>query len=145
MDQFIEFVGNNWELFLALAVTLGLLLHNLLGEKLAGYKSVEPTEAIQLMNSQDAIIIDVRTDSERKEGHIPNSTHIPLGEFKKRMKELEGDKTRHIVCSCRSGHRSASACSQLKKNGFENIYNLRGGILAWQSANLPTSKKSKGK
>ncbi|MGD2084341.1 MAG: rhodanese-like domain-containing protein, partial [Chromatiales bacterium] len=54
---------------------------------------------------------------------------------------LKKFKNRPIVVSCRSGAQSATACRQLRKEGFERVYNLHGGILAWESANLPVSHK----
>ncbi len=141
MQLFSEFAANHWELFLALALILGLLLKSLFGEKLQGYQSVDPIEAIGLINHQDAVVLDVRTDKEYSQGHILNSIHMPLGSLKNRMTELEKHKRKHIIVGCRSGQRSAGACGQLRKQGFEHVYNLRGGLMGWQNANLPLTKK----
>ena len=141
MEQLIEFATKHWELSLAFAVTVGMLVHNLFGEKWKGYHSVDPVEAINLINHKDAIFVDVRTDRERTQGHVLNSKHIPLNVLKGRIHELEKHKGKHVVVSCRSGHRSSHACGQLRKNGFEHVYNLRGGMLAWQNANLPVTTK----
>ena len=141
MEQLIEFATRHWELSLAFLVTVGMLVHNLFGEKRSSYQSVDPVEAINLINHKDALFIDVRSDRERTGGHVLNSTHIPVNALKGRIHELEKHKNRHVIVGCRSGHRSSHACGQLRKNGFEHVYNLRGGMLAWQDAHLPTSKK----
>jgi len=140
MQQFGEFFVNHWDLFLALFVTIGLIIYSHFRASLRGYQDVPPLEAVQLINHEDAVLVDVREDSEYTAGHVQDSIHIPLGKLKERLGELEAYKNRAVVVSCRSGHRSASACGLLRKQGFEKVYNLRGGILAWESANLPVSK-----
>ncbi len=141
MSQYIEFATNHWMLVVAFAVVAGLLLVNIFGQSLQSFKSASPTEATLLINREDALVLDVREDNEYKTGHIVNSVHIPLGRFKDRLSELDKYKGKPIVVACRSGHRSGQACSLLKKGGHENIYNLRGGVMAWESANLPLQKK----
>ena len=141
MSQYIEFATNHWMLVVALVVVTVLLLINIFGQSLQGYKSASPTDATLLINRDDALILDVREDKEYQTGHIVNSVHIPLGMMKNRIGELDKYKGKPIVVACRSGHRSGQACSLLKKGGHENIYNLRGGVMAWESANLPLQKK----
>lgn len=141
MDQFLEFAGNHWELFLALGVTLVLLYFNLAGHALRGYRRASPMEATQLINREDAVVVDVREDNEFKQGHILGAIHVPLGFLDKRIDDLEKYKDRPVIVSCRSGQRSARAASVLKKNGFETVYNLDGGLAAWQNASLPVTKK----
>ncbi|MDH5570703.1 MAG: rhodanese-like domain-containing protein [Gammaproteobacteria bacterium] len=141
MDVYITFVSNNLLLFVALIVISSMLLFNLFGARLRGYQSASPTEAIRMINHDDAIVLDVREDSEFNTGHILNSVHIPQGHLKARLAELEKHKGKPIIIGCRSGHRSAKACAVLKKEGFDTVYNLAGGVMAWQSANLPLIKK----
>ena len=141
MEQLIEFTTRNWELSLAFVATVAMLVYNLFGEKWKGYRSIDPVEAINLINHDDALFLDVRSDKERSPGHVLNSRHIPLNALKTRIHELEKFKSRPVVIGCRSGHRSSHACGQLRKHGFEHVYNLRGGMLAWQNANLPVTTK----
>lgn len=145
MPKLIEFVINHWDLFLALAIILLMMFSGTLGSRLRGYKPITALEAVQLLNHDNAVLIDVREDSEFKEGHIIDARHIPLGKLGERMTELEPFREQPIVVNCRSGHRSAGACARLRKNGFQTVYNLKGGIMAWQSAGLPLQKPSKGK
>lgn len=141
MGRILEFATTHWELSLAFAVTVGLLIHNLFGEKWKSYPTIDPVEAIHLINHREALFLDVRSERERAQGFILNSIHIPLDSLKGRLQELEKHKDKHIVVGCRSGHRSSHACGQLHKNGFAHVYNLRGGMLAWQNANLPVTTK----
>lgn len=145
MSQFLEFASNHWDLFLALAIILFMMFSGGLGGRLRGYKEVGPTESVQILNHDGAVMLDVREDGEYQSGHILESLHIPLGKLNERLAELENFRQKPIIVSCRSGHRSASACAKLRKNGFENVYNLKGGVMAWQNAGLPLQKPGKKK
>lgn len=140
MEQILTFAGNHWQLVAALFIILAMLAGSTFVGAVRGIKSVSPTEAIQLMNHDNAIVVDVRESNEYGGGHVINSIHIPLGGLDKRVAELEKHKSTPIVVTCRSGHRSMGACGILRKHGFESVYNLKGGIMAWQTASLPLRK-----
>jgi rhodanese-related sulfurtransferase len=142
LAQVIEFIGNHPILFLAFFGTLGLLIASEVSRRLSGIRSVGPLEATQLSNRENAVFLDIREDGEYRSGHIPEAVHIPAKQLPERAKELERHKGRPVIAYCRSGSRSASAGRVLKKIGFENVYNLGGGIMAWQNANLPLSRKT---
>ena len=139
-QQLIEFVGNNWVLFAALVAIIALLVHNFL---VTGKGSVDPTGATDLINRKDALVVDVRPTADFMKGHIINAVNIPMNGFKNQIGALTKHKGRPIIVSCRSGSQSAAACSQLRKEGFEEVYNLKGGILAWQAGNLPLTRKKR--
>jgi len=140
--QIGDFVTNNWQLFMALAVILFLLARTYVGSN--AIKNIRPAEAVMSINREGAIVIDVRTEKEYQEGHIMNALHIPLGMLENRLSELAAYKTQPVIVVCRTGSRSSTAISTLKKQGFESVKNLNGGILAWSSANLPvTTEKTK--
>lgn len=83
------------------------------------------------------MVIDVRQPEEFRQGHIAGAKLIPLGELRKHMKELP--QGREIVCVCASGNRSSSAAKILAKEGF-NVFDMKGGMLAWRHAKLPIQK-----
>lgn len=141
MDKLIIFTSNNTMLVIAIIIVSLMLINNLLGERLRGYSSISPTQSTQLINRENALILDVRENNEYSEGHIINSLHIPLSNIKTRMNELEKYKSQNVIVACRSGNRSSHACATLKKEGFEQVFNLSGGVMAWKSANLPLIKK----
>jgi len=141
MDQLITFTSNNTILVISIIVVSYMLLNNLFGEKLRGYSSITPIQGTKMINHDDAVVIDVREVNEYSDGHIINSVHIPLSSLKTRMSELEKHKANKVIVACRSGHRSSHACANLKKAGFEQVFNLSGGVMAWESANLPLIKK----
>ena len=140
MEQLLEFFNNNLILCSIFVAIVFLLLMDIFGSSFKSYGAASPTEATQLINQQDALVLDVREDNEYHSGHIVNPLHIPMSFLKDRVAELEKHKSKPIIVSCRSGARSASACSVLSKQGFENVYNLKGGVMAWQHANLPLTK-----
>ena len=127
-QQLTEFVSNHWVLFLALAAILALLAHNLV---MGGKGSVDP------------FVVDVRSAADFAKGHIINAVNIPMNGFKNQMATLQKHKNKPILINCRSGSQSSAACQHLRKEGFEEVYNLQGGILAWQSANLPLTRKKR--
>jgi rhodanese-related sulfurtransferase len=137
----MEFITQNIWLIL-LAAMSGFMLFGaggLLG-KLSGVKQIGPQEAVLLFNHDDALVLDVREQSEWADGHINRAKHIPIGQLKSRLADLEKFKGKPIVAVCRTGSRSGSACGILKKAGFENLHNLAGGMVAWEQAGLPREK-----
>ncbi|MFD1614387.1 rhodanese-like domain-containing protein [Gelatiniphilus marinus] len=87
----------------------------------------------QLENDDNAVIIDVRTDNEVADGIIANAIHIDIYKGQEFVNELEAlDKDKNYYVYCRSGNRSGQACNIMDQLGFENAYNLEGGILEWE-------------
>ncbi len=140
MNEYIEFTNNHPMLVGSFFAILTLLVFNLFGSRFRGYNVASPADATILINRNDAVVLDVRTDKEFNEGHIINSIHIPQSNIKERLAEIEKYKHKPIIVSCRTGQRSAQVCGQLKKQGFDHIYNLSGGIMAWQTANFPLTR-----
>jgi len=138
MQQLIDFAMNHWILVTAFALVAGYLVFDLLqGDK----GSVDPVAATDLINHQQAVVVDIRPSADFHKGHIINAINIPSNGFANQISTLNKHKEKPIIVSCRSGAQSAGACAQLRKAGFEQVYNLKGGILAWQSGNLPVTRK----
>jgi len=134
----VKFIQENLMLVVAAVGSGIMLLWPLISRK--GGHQLDSAEAVMKMNREEAIVVDVREEAEVAKGRIPNSKHIPLGQLSNRLSELQKFKGKPIIVACRSGHRSAGACGILAKNGFENVYNLSGGMIAWEQANLPVEK-----
>jgi len=135
-----QFLQDNWMLLALALASGGMLAWNFIGGSLSGVEQADTLKATRLYND-DALVLDVREDKEYAAGHIPKARHIPLGQLAGRLHELDKFKSKPVLVACRSGQRSARACGMLKKAGFETVYNLAGGIMAWQRANLPVTKK----
>jgi len=87
----------------------------------------------QLLNDENSIILDVRTDEEYAMGKIPNSINIDIYKGQGFIYEIDKlDKSKNFYVYCRSGARSGQACSILNQLGIENAYNLLGGIMQWR-------------
>lgn len=91
---------------------------------------VSVDEALRLWQAKEAILIDVRTPAEYREGHIPGVANIPLDELEKRLGEIPKDKK--VVLICRTGNRSAQGTRFLRSKGFDNVFNSTGGMSTWK-------------
>ena len=107
--------------------------------------AVNPGEATLLINREDARVLDVRESSEFAGGHIPDAINIPGGKLLDRLHEIEKFKDKPLIICCAAGMRSNKACRELKQKGFEKLYNLSGGVDAWNAASYPLHKGSKKK
>ncbi len=135
----IRFVENNALLFAVAVISGGMLLWPLL-RKTSGGPWVSAAEATQLINREDAMIIDVREPGEYGAGHVLGAKNIPLARLDG-SGELAKRKDRTIILYCESGDRSGKALATLKKLGYEKTFNLSGGLGAWRQAGLPVEKK----
>ncbi len=136
--QLIDFLGNHWILFMTLGVILGLLTYNLI---IGDRGALDPIGATELINRQDAVVIDVRPAADFAKGHIINAVNIPMNGFKNQSAALAKYKDRPVIVSCRTGSQSSAACSLLRKAGFQEVFNLKGGVMAWENASLPLTRK----
>ena len=142
MQQLIEFATTNPILVTIFLVLLFLFLRTFVVA--AGAKSINTMEAVRMMNKEDALVLDVRTQEEFAKAHISGATNIPLGLIDARISDLHGSKSSPVIVVCQSGNRSMQAARALKKHGFENLFNMSGGMVSWQQANLPAISGTKG-
>jgi rhodanese-related sulfurtransferase len=141
MEQLLEFTSNHLFLVGTFIAILVFLVFGEFKRLTRCYKELSPNEAVMMMNHDEALLLDVREANEVAQGKIKGCKHIPLSSFKQRMNELEEDKGRKIIIYCRSGNRSGQASAMLCKQQYAEVYNLKGGVMAWQSDNLPLVKK----
>ena len=120
-------------------VSGGMLLWPLL-RKGAGGPWVNTLEATQLMNRDDALVVDLRAADEYAKGHILGARNVPLADLPRRAGELEKYKSKPVIVHCGDGNRAGGAVALLRRSGFANVVNLRGGYAAWQQAGLPVEK-----
>ncbi len=139
MEQLIEFASNHFMLVAAWVLTLILIIWS---EGQRAGKSVSPAIATQLINKQDAVLIDIRTKKEWDTGYITGSRHIPVADLSRRITDIEKFKSRPVIVVCNLGQVAGSASKQLKAAGFENVMRLQGGITEWKGQNLPIVKKA---
>lgn len=137
MALFLEFFAQQWVLFAALlAVVVMLVMH----ETRKSGPSLTPQQAINLVNAEDGIFVDLRDAAEYKAGHIVDALHIPATKLAARMDELNKFKQRPVILVCKMGQSSGAAGKQLKTAGFEKVYKMGGGMMEWGNLQLPTVK-----
>jgi rhodanese-related sulfurtransferase len=106
-----------------------------------GTSQLGTLEATRLMNQgANVLILDVREAQEFALGHLPRARNVPLKELPGRTGEFTKFKARPVIVTCKSGLRAAGAVRALRAAGFEQVYQLRGGVAAWQQASLPLEK-----
>jgi len=139
INQLIESTSNHPLLMAAFAAILVMLVAGELRQRLSGVNEVGPGEATRMLNHDNAVIVDMREDKDYREGHIVNAVHTPASNSDA-VQKLEKFRERPVIVYCRSGHSSAGFCGKLRKQGFTSVYNLAGGVLAWQKAGLPLNR-----
>ena len=142
MDSFpipVEFIKNNIMLVAVAFVSGGMLLWPLL-RRGAGGPWVSTLEATQLINRQDALVLDVRETTEFASGHLLGAKNMPLASIEARAGELDKHKAKPVIVLCGDGNRASKAAGILRTRGFANVVNLSGGFPAWQQAGLPVVK-----
>lgn len=90
----------------------------------------------KISNKDNFILLDVRTDSEYFLSNIEGAIHIPMNDIPNKLNTI--DKNKEIIVQCKSGKRSAKVCQFLLNNNYENVRNLKGGIIAWANEIDPT-------
>jgi len=99
---------------------------------------VDVQTVAEIKDREDVYVLDVREQWEYDEGHIPGVVLIPLGEVPNRLGEIPTDK--NVIVTCRTGNRSGQATDFLRQNGFDNVHNMQGGIVAWEQAGYEVSR-----
>ena len=125
---------------IAVAFVSGAMLVWPLVRRGGGGPAVNTLEATQLINRQDALVLDVREQAEYAQSHILNSRGLPLSQIEARIGDIEKFKDKPVIVYCATGNRSSTAAAVMRKRGFSQVFNLSGGFAAWQQAGLPVQK-----
>lgn len=134
----MKFVLDNWML-IAVVLSSGvmLLLPALQG---AGQGGLTPAAAVQLINREKAVVVDICEPAEFAAGHVGGAKNIPLGQLESKLTSAVKNKMLPLILVCQSGARSSRAVAIAKKLGYEQAQSLSGGLGAWRSASLPIEK-----
>ena len=135
-----EFISQNIMLVLLFMASGVMLVWPTLAGTMAGSREIGTLETTRLMNTGNALVLDIRDTVEFSGGRIPKSKNIPLAEIDKRLDEISRFKDKPVIVTCRTNNRSGSAARLLKKHGFADVYQLAGGFGAWQQASLPVER-----
>ena len=139
--SFFQYLQKGYNPLLALtALIAGAMLLWPLVRRTTGGPWINTTEAIALINRQDALLLDVRDPGDFGAGHILGAKNLPVARIEEGAGELAKKKERPLIVYDDGGERSAKAAAALKKQGFTQVANLTGGLGAWRQAGLPVEK-----
>ncbi len=134
----LKFIFDNWMLFaVALASGSMLLWPVIQGATMAG---LDPAGAVQLINREKAVVVDVCEPAEFANGHVGGAKNIPLADLEKKLAAAVKNKSLPLILVCQSGARSGRAVAIAKKLGYDQAQSLGGGMVSWKAANLPIEK-----
>lgn len=135
-----EFVMNNLALVALFMASGAMLLWPELARLSGGGAEIGTLEATRLMNQGPFLSLDVRDEKDFVAGHLPRARHIPIRDLAGRLGEIAKFKDKPVIVTDRGGTRAGAACRFLKKSGFSSVFQLKGGLAAWQQASLPVEK-----
>lgn len=136
--ELLPFVQQNWILVLVAATSGALLLWPGIA---AGTRSgLTPDAAVQLMNREKAIVVDVSETEEFAAGHIAGARNVPVNDLQQRLPEVVKNKTVPLILVCATGARAQRCLATAKSLGYDKAVVLGGGLRAWKEANLPVEK-----
>ncbi len=138
MERVFEFAVNH---YILVSLFVAFLLAILVLESLRGGKKISAQGAVNLINRDEAIVVDIRDRKDFNEGRITGAINIPLNSIKSRASELKKFKDKQIIVADKMGQHSAMAVKQLNAEGYTNVVRLNGGIADWKGSNLPLVKK----
>ena len=134
----MKFILDNWMLMSVALASAGMLFYPLIKGAAGGSLTAEG--AVQLINRDKGVVIDVCEANEFAAGHVGGAKNIPLGQLEEKLTGVVKNKALPVILVCQSGVRSARAASIAKKLGYEQAQSLGGGLVAWKAANLPVEK-----
>lgn len=137
MESFIVFLGQQWLLVGALLSCVLLLVFH---DSRRSGAAVSPQAAVNLINQQDAVVVDLRDAKEFKAGHIVDAINIPFSSIDSRIGELESHKEKALILVCKMGQHSSAVGKKLAGKGFTGVRRLSGGMIEWQGQQLPLVK-----
>lgn len=133
----MNFIIDNWSLFLVALASGGLLLWPMVQGATGG--SLQPNGAVQLINREKAVLVDVSEPDEYARSHAVGARNVPLGELEARLPQVVKNKALPVLLICASGGRAARGAAVAKKLGYEQAQAVAGGLKAWKAANLPVA------
>jgi rhodanese-related sulfurtransferase len=134
----VKFILDNWMLItIALSTGFFLLLPVVQGAAASG---ISPNEAVQCINREKGVVVDVCSADEFAQSHIKGAVNLPLDELEARLSKTVKNKSTPVIMVCAAGARSKRAQAIAQKLGYEKVHSLHGGLKAWKEANLPVAK-----
>lgn len=140
LNRLPEFVSHHPFLSLGFIGVLIALIANEVTRLTRGYAVLTPAALTQLINRDNALLIDVSSSQDYEKGHVPGARHVAMSQFDPESKDLAKAKELPVAIYCKTGQTSGTAAKKLKKAGFTKVYTLEGGLRSWVEAHLPLAK-----
>lgn len=134
----MKFIIDNWMILSVALASGGMLLWPML--KGGGPGALSAAAAVQLINREKAVVIDICDASEFAAGHVGGAKNVPLSQLEAKLPSVVKNKGLPLILVCQSGSRSSRAMAIAKKLGYDKAQSLSGGLTAWRTANLPVEK-----
>lgn len=143
-QQIQQFAANHTIMVVAWVALFVAVVINIYKGITSKISIIDNTRATLLINKEDAVVLDVRSDDEFKHGHIIESVHLLPSDIKtNKLQAIEKYRDRAVIIADNNGFTAPSLANALAKQGFSNVYALKEGIAGWRGANLPLVKKHK--
>ena len=137
LAELAAFAGRHPFLSLALAGLTLAILWTELSRLTRGFKALRPAQLTDLLNRENALLVDLSPSGDFEKGHIAGARNIAAGQFDPEHKQLAKVRDMTVVVTCKKGQASMAAAARLRKAGFSRVHWLEGGVAAWQQADLP--------
>ena len=137
IEQIFDFVTNHYVL---VSFFVFLLVAFVINEGKQGGAAITPTNLVNLVNREGAMLLDIRDSKDYSSGHIAGAVSMPVSSIDARIGELESHKDKPVVLVCKMGQHASATGRKLKALGFENVRRLSGGMTEWTASSLPVVK-----
>ncbi len=141
LQEFTQFIITHWQLWAALVILLAIIIHMEKSTRVRGVHLWNPAQITFLINQENALIVDLREEEEYRKGHLTGAIHIPRVQLSNSLNKLDSDKKRPIVLITNNNQFGIQSGVFLRKQQFEQVGILKGGVHAWLAANLPLVSK----
>jgi rhodanese-related sulfurtransferase len=141
MEEWVVFITNHWILASLLGVVLtAFIINEIIGGHFGSKQTVSTEHAVQMINHQEAVVFDARTEAEFSAGHIVGAEQLTATAIDKKMNQLQKYLKKPIIIATATGQDTTKMMTLLQEKGFLNIFILNGGMQAWKSAGMPVIK-----
>ncbi len=140
LQRLPEFIAHHVFLVMAFVAVLVVLIGGEIARLFSGLKELTPAALTQLINRENALLVDISPLADYEKGHIAGARHVAMSQFDPENKDLAKAKDLPVAIICRSGVTARTAAKRLLKAGFSRVYVLGGGMAAWRQADLPVVK-----
>ena len=137
VEQIFDFVTNH---YVVVSFFVFLLVAFVINEGKQGGAAITPTNLVNLVNREGAMLLDIRDSKDYSSGHIAGAVSMPVSSIDARIGELESHKDKPVVLVCKMGQHASATGRKLKALGFENVRRLSGGMSEWTASSLPVVK-----